>query len=140
MSRLLLRVSLLLLFTLLTLGPEISSCLSSSKFERNDEDLRYGDEGDRDDRGKDAEDRQLPGIPPEVNQVFWKMLMSPLTIAASLLPVHNGGDRNDHQADEGHVRHDIGKVADATRNQDVARIEKQPQGEDRVKIYPTANG
>ena len=140
MSRLLLRFSLLLLLTLLTLGPEISSCLSSSKFERKDEDLRYGDEGDRDDRGKDVEDRQLPGIPPEVNQVFWKMLMSPLTIAASLLPVHDGGDRNDHQADEGHVRHDIGKVADATRNQDVVRIEKQPQGEDRVKSYPTANG
>ena len=101
MSRLLLRFSLLFLLALLTFGPEISSCLSSSKFERRDEDLRYGDEGDQgDDRGEDVEDRQLPGTPPELTQMFQKLL-APLMNAASLLPLgrqlphHDGGDRND---------------------------------------------
>ena len=82
-------------------------------------------------------DRQLPGIPPELAQMFGK-LMAPLATAASLLPLgrqlpaHENGDRYDHQAAEGHARHDIGEVADATRNEEETRVGEQ--GKERIII------
>ena len=82
-------------------------------------------------------DRQLPGIPPELAQMFGK-LMAPLATAASLLPLgrklpsHENGDRYDHQAAEGHVRHDIGEVADATRNEEETRFGEQ--GKERINF------
>ena len=115
MSRLLLRLSLLFLLTVLALGPDISSCLSPS------------DE-------KDVGDRQVPGVTPEQMTQMLQTLLAPLTAASSLLPLgrhlpaHEGGDRDAHQAAEGHERHGISEEAEVTRNEVAARNGDEHEG------------
>ena len=116
MSRLLLRLSLLFLLTVLT----ISSCLSPSDEENRDE--------------EDVGDRQVPGVTPEQMTQMLQTLLAPLTAAASLLPLgrqlpaHEGGDRDAHQAAEGHERNGIGEEAEVTRNEVASRSGDEQEG------------
>ena len=82
-------------------------------------------------------DRQLPGIPPELTQMFAK-LMAPLTNAASLLPLGRNlpADENPERDDEdrgveGHdERHgDSSEAAENTRTEEETRFGIKPQGE-----------